>query len=496
MDNYPNNRGLALKPLSRYRDAQIPVQAVRVLHIEDTPIIARAVEDMLEKRAVGTYTIHLARSQADGLAWARENPVDVVLLDLGLPDSRGPQGVRAVRDVLPDTPIIVLSSDNDAATMRLAYEAGADVFLDKVVMGGTVLEGFLRLALAAARSARAQRAAVAARDVLLFQIPMFAVHAIALHHNMTSEHARRVAEIAVGIAERMDLSSNHVTAIWTAGMLHDVGKISIPTSLLDKREAFTDEDRSAFRDHPDEAFSVASQISWPWPIPDIIRQHHERMNGSGYPDALSGDRIMVEARILAVADAFDARVNRRDVCNDVGIGAALSHIREGSGTLYDPVVVQACCRLFADRPDIIQFTEPDNANTPTLLLLIDDETLMGRSIRRMVQGRLHVSVNLETDGVSGISTAKASHPALILLDIRMPGMDGLEVLRCLKHELVTQSIPVIMLTAVNDEATRRAAIEIGADDYIVKPVEPEELIGAVTKRLKWLSAVEERRNQG
>jgi DNA-binding NarL/FixJ family response regulator len=124
---------------------------VRVLHIEDTDLIAKVVADTLAKKAVGTYDVHRAVSLAKGLAYARKKEVDVVLLDLGLPDSRGPEGVRAIRAALPHVPVVVLSADDDPETRRRVYEAGAVAFLDKADMRATALEACLRAAVATNR---------------------------------------------------------------------------------------------------------------------------------------------------------------------------------------------------------------------------------------------------------------------------------------------------------------------------------------------------------
>jgi len=459
---------------------------VQVLHIDDTDLIARVVADTLDKGAVGTYVLHRAASQAEGLAYAREHRVDVVLLDLGLPDSRGPEGVRAVRDALPHIPVVVLSADNAPETRLRVYEAGAAAFLDKAEMGATALEACLRAAVADATLRQRVRSIVKAKlETQCRKTITMVTRALHLHHPATVEHSLRVAEIAHAIALRLGVSEAHAEAIRIAGRLHDAGKIMLSSDgILDSNEPLLERDWARIKEHSQAAYDILSSVEWPWPVLDIVIQHHERMDGSGYPAGLRGDAIMIEARILSVADAFDARAHRRDRTEEFGIDVALAHLRDNSGTLYDAAVVKTCCEIFEDPAASATTPRADSgARACTTVLVIDDEPAMGRSIERSLLGLNGVVVSVAGDGASGLDIARRTTPGMILLDIRMPGMDGMEVLRLLKTEPQTEPIPVVMLTAVDDRETMRAALVAGVEDYLTKPVPPDWLREVVARRL-------------
>jgi PAS domain S-box-containing protein/putative nucleotidyltransferase with HDIG domain len=165
----------------------------------------------------------------------------------------------------------------------------------------------------------------------------------------TAGHQRRVADLARAIAQEMGLSSEQVGGIRMAGVIHDIGKISIPSEILTKPGKISDLELTLIRNHPQIGYDILKTIEFPWPIARIILQHHERMDGSGYPAGLSGDDILMESRILAVADVVEAMASHRPYRPALGVGEALKEITRHRGTLYDPGVVDACLRLFREK---------------------------------------------------------------------------------------------------------------------------------------------------
>lgn len=165
----------------------------------------------------------------------------------------------------------------------------------------------------------------------------------------TSGHQRRVADLARSIAHEMGLSAEQIDGIRVAGIIHDIGKMSVPSSILSKPSRLTEVEFELIQTHAEAGHQILKDLDFPWPIATIIRQHHERMNGSGYPRGLLGDEILVEARILAVADVVEAMASHRPYRPTLGLEKALEEIAGGRGTLYDPEVVAACMRLFRER---------------------------------------------------------------------------------------------------------------------------------------------------
>lgn len=163
----------------------------------------------------------------------------------------------------------------------------------------------------------------------------------------TQGHQQRVAKVARLIAERMGLPETDVEGIEMAGLLHDVGKLRVPAEILTKPGAISEAELALIKEHPAQGHDILGSITFPWPIADWVRQHHERMDGSGYPDGLSGDQIPMAARILAVADVLEAMASHRPYRPALGIDAAIAELRDNPEK-YDRAVVAACVALHDD----------------------------------------------------------------------------------------------------------------------------------------------------
>ena len=164
----------------------------------------------------------------------------------------------------------------------------------------------------------------------------------------TSGHQRRVAQLSVAIAHRLQLSKHQTEGIRVAATLHDTGKISVPAEILSKPSALTEMEYALLQEHPKVAHEILQTIAFPWPVAEIVLQHHERLDGSGYPRSLSGENILLEAKIMAVADVVEAMSSHRPYRPALGLDAALEEITTNRGRLYDEEVVDACVQLFAE----------------------------------------------------------------------------------------------------------------------------------------------------
>jgi PAS domain S-box-containing protein len=157
----------------------------------------------------------------------------------------------------------------------------------------------------------------------------------------TAGHQKRVSNIARAIATEMTLSSGMVEGVGMAGNIHDLGKISVPAEILSKPGILTDIQFALIKTHPKTGYEILKGIEFPWDIARIVLQHHERIDGSGYPQGLCGDDILLEARILAVADVVEAMSSHRPYRPALGIEKALDEVSSKKGKLYDPQVVEA-----------------------------------------------------------------------------------------------------------------------------------------------------------
>jgi putative nucleotidyltransferase with HDIG domain len=154
-----------------------------------------------------------------------------------------------------------------------------------------------------------------------------------------------VAELARAIAREMGLSEWQIMGIYVAGLLHDVGKVVVPTEILSKPGKINQYEFSIIKSHCRVGYEILQRIDFPWPVTQAILQHHERLDGSGYPAGISGEDIVLEARILGVADVVEAMSSHRPYRAALGLERALEEISQGSGVLYDSEVVAACLNL-------------------------------------------------------------------------------------------------------------------------------------------------------
>jgi putative nucleotidyltransferase with HDIG domain len=171
----------------------------------------------------------------------------------------------------------------------------------------------------------------------------------------TAGHQKGVARLAVAIATEMGCTQDQIESIAMASNLHDIGKMSIPSEILSKPSKLTALEFEMIKTHCEAGYEIIRNIEFPWPVAQIILQHHERMNGSGYPHGLNRDNLMLEARIIAVADVVEAMASHRPYRAALGIEAALDEINKNRDTLYDSVVVDACLRLFQKKQGDVPF---------------------------------------------------------------------------------------------------------------------------------------------
>jgi PAS domain S-box-containing protein/putative nucleotidyltransferase with HDIG domain len=175
------------------------------------------------------------------------------------------------------------------------------------------------------------------------------VSAVEVRDPYTSGHQTRSADLARAIATEMGLSQEKIEGIRMAGSIHDIGKLSIPAEILSKPTKLTEIELSLIKEHAHKGFEMLKKVESPWPLAEIVYQHHERMDGSGYPRNLKGEEICVEARILTVADVVEAMASHRPYRAGLGIDAALEEIEKNSGIFYDSAVADACLRLFREK---------------------------------------------------------------------------------------------------------------------------------------------------
>ena len=173
--------------------------------------------------------------------------------------------------------------------------------------------------------------------------------AVEMRDPYTAGHQRRVAELATAIGDELRLNTDKLDGLRIAALIHDIGKIHVPSEILSKPGKLTDIEFTIMESHAQAGYDVLKSIDFPWPIAKTVLQHHEKMNGSSYPNGLFGEEIILEARILCVADVVEAMSSHRPYRPALGLDKAVEEITKNKGILYDPVIVDACVEVIKDK---------------------------------------------------------------------------------------------------------------------------------------------------
>ncbi len=180
------------------------------------------------------------------------------------------------------------------------------------------------------------------------------VTAMEMRDPYTAGHESRTAEIVYAIGKEMGWGEDRLQGLRMAAMVHDIGKISIPVEILNKPGRLTAEEYSLVKQHPETGYAILKDIPFNWPVADIVRQHHEKLDGSGYPLGLKADGILMESKVLTVADMVEAMASHRPYRKPIRLEQVLVELEEQAGTLLDRGVVRICAALFREKRLILQ----------------------------------------------------------------------------------------------------------------------------------------------
>jgi putative nucleotidyltransferase with HDIG domain len=331
-----------------------------VLVVDDEEAIRGAFRAVLESDG---HQVSSAQSVGEATRILAGAAVDVVVSDINMPGMKGTALLKLIREAFPEVQAILVTGLPSVETAAEAVRQGAYDYLVKPVRGTELQKAVAnaaKLKAAQDEKARLEREKqqhqqhlehiVEERTAELKEALIGTISAMALTVEMrdpyTSGHQIRVAKLARAIGERLGLASEKIEGIYLAGIVHDIGKISIPAEILSKPGALCPEEFAMIKKHSRSGHAILQSIKFPWPIATIVLQHHERMDGSGYPQHLVGEAILPEARILAVADVIEAMATHRPYRAALGIEVALEEIDRMTGRLYDANAAGACIELF------------------------------------------------------------------------------------------------------------------------------------------------------
>jgi putative nucleotidyltransferase with HDIG domain len=323
----------------------------KILAVDDTPASLKLLSDLLKEEG---YDVRSAINGELALHSAISNPPELILLDIRMPEMDGFEVCRRLK-AQPETrdiPVIFVSALADTLEKVQGFELGAVDFVTKPYQREELLVR-VRTHLEVDRLRNRLEELVAERTQKLKQNLLDSITAIAATVEMrdpyTAGHQRRVAHLASAIAEELHLPEEQIEGLHLAGAVHDVGKVRIPAEILCKPGRLDTIEFDLIKEHSNTGYDILKSIDFPWPIAQIVLQHHERINGSGYPKGLKDNEILPETKILMVADVVEAMILHRPYRAGQGVGPALDEITTNRGILYEPAVVDACLILFRER---------------------------------------------------------------------------------------------------------------------------------------------------
>jgi response regulator RpfG family c-di-GMP phosphodiesterase/signal transduction histidine kinase len=336
-----------------------------LLVLDDNPEVLKLMKLLLENE----FDLTFSTSALEGLALLREQSPDLVLCDLMMPGMDGQQFCRAVKgdDILKHTPVILVTARSGSDLMAEGIESGADDYVTKPFSGTELkarIQALLRIRSVEAELSLANRNLkmrtsdlVERQKTLFIAMVKSLVSALDAKDIYTRHHSTRVTEYTLKIARKMDFGVREMADLELAALLHDVGKIGVPEYVLNKKSKLTEEEMGLIRQHPVHAESILKPVVELNQISKIVRAHHERYDGTGYPDRLKGLEIPLASRIMAVADTYDAITSERPYRGAESHSFAVKEIIKFSGVQFDPEVVQHFIEIAGE---IAKDRKPDN----------------------------------------------------------------------------------------------------------------------------------------
>ena len=306
------------------------------------------------------FESQIVASAAEALDILKNRHFDLVLSDIRMKEKDGVQLMKEARGIYPDLDFVMMTGFTADYSYSDVIGAGATDYIRKPFDMGEL---------------RAKLERIEREKNLLWEFQQInrelrrnfdhlhrtmegTVKAMALTLEMrdpyTAGHQRRVADLACAIAKEMGVDGDRIEGIRMAGLIHDLGKIQIPAEILSKPSRLTEYEFGMIKFHPTAGHQILGPIEFPWPLGEIVLQHHEKIDGSGYPRGLQGKDILLEARILTVADVVEAMASHRPYRPALGLDAALAEISANRGVLFDADAVDACLKLFREKKYALQ----------------------------------------------------------------------------------------------------------------------------------------------
>lgn len=332
----------------------------KILVVDDERSIRSTFEIFLTKEG---HKVFLAEDAINAKKIADEQDLDLIITDLIMPKMTGIDLLTDIKAKNPDIPIIIMTGEPTVDTAKEAVKNDANDYLIKPVSKENLMKATryalekkklvdekAKLEIENIKYRENLESLVKQRTAALQQAVNGTVETIVkiLEYKdpYTAGHERRVGALSLAIAQKMELSQEEQKRIYFAGYLHDIGKLLVPSEILSKPGKLTNGEFGVIKEHVKSGYELTKDIDLSWPIADLILQHHERIDGSGYPNGIKGSEIQLGAMILAVSDVIEAMTAHRPYRPGFGIEIALEEIKNNAGILYDKDVSKAAIELF------------------------------------------------------------------------------------------------------------------------------------------------------
>jgi putative two-component system response regulator len=317
------------------------LRTLSLLYVEDEQETRTAMAHFLNRRFA---RVDVAINGQEGLECFTRMRQDVVITDIKMPVMDGLTMAARIKSIMHDVPIIVVTAYNETDFFLRAIEIGVDRYVKKPVDPNELIQAIQKSTLVHLQ----QRQLATANQHLLstMETAIGALsRAIEMRDPYTDGHQKRVSQIATLIAMEMGLPDSQITGIRLGAIIHDIGKIAVPAELLTMPRKLSRIEFEFIKTHSQVGADILSSVEFPWPIAEMVGQHHERLDGSGYPNGVESIEILPEAKIIAVADVIEAMASHRPYRPGLGLEAAALEIKGNRGILYCPDAVDCCLAL-------------------------------------------------------------------------------------------------------------------------------------------------------
>ncbi|MBR5336653.1 MAG: response regulator [Lachnospiraceae bacterium] len=360
---------------------------------------------------------------------------------------------------------VVIITDNDLLYRRVRTQLLVGIVVSLLIFAVIVFFCIFSLKKIARAEAREQESLHQLQSINMNIIRSLAT-TIDAKDRYTSGHSQRVADYSVRIAKKLGKSEDEQRVIFYAGLLHDVGKIRVSADVLNKPGRLTEEEFDQIRVHPASGYHILKDVNDDEDVGYGAKYHHERYDGTGYPNGLEGDSIPEVARIIAVADAYDAMASNRSYRKLLPQDVIREEIIRGKGSQFDPKVADAMIEIIDDDREYDLCQNDDDVKN---ILVIDDDKMVLSSVALIMEDIEYFRIMGAYNREEALEALKPGHISLIMLDLKMPDVDGFSLFTEIRE---TYDIPVIMMTGDKSEETVRKIRELGIDDYLTKPLNP------------------------